>query len=335
MRRYLVTGAQGFVGRYFVSHILGRQPNAEIHGIGRSPEISDAFTHRVTWIDRLVPAPLPDTLVPSDAKRYRYTVLDIHHRQKLAAVIRELQPHVVVHLASGLRDDALASLLRINVEGTVDLLEAIVESGRDVEKIVLGSTGGVYGIPDLLPLDEQAACNPIDQYSTSKLAAEHMSRILAHRYRLPAIWARLFNLAGPGQDERHICGRFASKAAAIAEGLLPARMDVEALNTTRDFIDVRDVASALATLCECGEPGNAYNVASGCETDMKSVLDLTLQAAGLTGRVEIENAAKRVVDIPRHFASVEKLRGLAFHCAYSLRDTVADTVAYYRMRGRA
>src|SRR5262249_12412376 len=140
--------------------------------------------------------------------------------------------------------------------------------------------------------------------------AEHMSRILAHRHQLPVIWARLFNLAGPGQDERHICGRFASKAAAIAEGLLPAAMDVESLHTTRDFIDVRDVASALAALCEFGEPGNAYNVASGCETDMKSVLDLTLEAAGLAGRVEIRNTAKRVADIPRHFASAEKLTGL-------------------------
>src|ERR671927_385428 len=79
-----------------------------------------------------------------------------------------------------------------------------------------------------------------------------MAVALTRRYHIPTIWARLFNLTGPGQDERHVCGRFASQAAAIGEKELPPIIEVGPLDTTRDFIDVRDVASAVKLLVEKG-----------------------------------------------------------------------------------
>jgi GDP-4-dehydro-6-deoxy-D-mannose reductase len=217
------------------------------------------------------------------------------------------------------------------VEGTIKLLEAISESRCSVRRIVLGSTGGIYGVPEKLPIDESAPCNPIDTYSTTKLAAEHATRILAEQRRLPVVWARLFNLAGPGQDERHICGRFGSQAAAIVEGLAPPVLDVESLDTTRDFVDVRDAARALITISERGVPMSSYNVGSGHETSVRTVLDITLLAAGLTDRVTIQQRISRIADIPRHVASVARLRSLGFECQYSLDQTIRDILSYYRI----
>ena len=335
MTRYFITGAQGFVGRYLVSHILKTQPDSEIHGIGRSRGQNHSFTHFVQWAGKPVRAPLPCELPELDDRRYQYTAVSIHQTECVASRIKMFKPDVIIHLASGLRDDPLPSLLKTNVEGTVDLLDAVVQSKHRPHRILLGSTGGVYGVAGQLPLFENTACHPIDFYSSTKLAAEHVSRILARHHALPVVWARLFNLAGPGQDERHICGRFSSQVAAIAEGLSPAVMDVESLDTTRDFIDVRDVASALATICLAREPIAIYNVGSGHETAMGSVLDLALESAGLLNRVTIRQKTTRSIDIPRHVSSIDRLSGLGFECRYPLHKTIADNVDYYRTYVRA
>ena len=329
MKRYFVTGAQGFVGRYLISSILQSQKDAGVLGIGRSSCQNHSFTHCVQWACKPVQAPLPPGLTIQSG-RYEYVSVNVHRRDHIAEMLADFQPNVVVHLASGLRDDPTSSLLTTNVEGTIDLLEAVSGIKKSVEKIILGSTGGVYGVPEKLPIDEQAACNPNDFYSATKLAAEHASRIMARQCGLPVICARLFNLAGPGQDERHICGRFSSQAAAILEDLIPPVLDVESLDTTRDFIDVRDAASALITLCERGVPSSVYNVGSGNETSMQTILDITLQAADLRNRVTVRHKARRIADIPRHAASIEALRSLGFECRYPLDQTIRDVLDYYR-----
>src|SRR6185369_2381755 len=215
--------------------------------------------------------------------------VDLNDPQRMSRALAEFRPQVVIHLASALRDDPPQSLFRTNVEGTMRLIEAIAESRIDPPKLILGSSGGVYGSPSGkdLPLTEDAACRPIDLYSISKLAAEQAARALARLYNIPMIAARLFNLVGPGQDERHAGGKFASRLAAIAGDQLPRIIEVGGLATTRDFIDVRDAACALRFLVERGVAGATYNIASGIETRIDALLAMTIRTARFNGAIEI------------------------------------------------
>jgi nucleoside-diphosphate-sugar epimerase len=226
-KRYLITGAQGFVGRYLTAHLLGADDGAEVLGIGRSPRSDDRFTHAVHWGASRLAAPLPGDLNEVfRERRYRYLMIDLRQRTGLVEVIRDYQPQVVVHLAAALRDDPPESLFRVNVEGTIHLIEAIAESAIKPPKLIIGSSGGVYGLPrgGALPLGESHPCEPVDLYSISKLAAEQASEVLAQRHDISVILARLFNLVGPGQDERHACGKFVSVLAAIAVNRLPRHL---------------------------------------------------------------------------------------------------------------
>ena len=173
-------------------------------------------------------------------------------------------------------------------------------------------------------------CAPIDLYGVSKLASEHASRILTRRYGLRGVWARIFNLVGPGQEERHFCGRMTSQAAAIAAGLLPPRVEMEPLTTTRDFLDVRDAARALELLGRCGVPGATYNVASGVESPTEGVFKVILCHARLEGKVAIELKPPRPADLPRYVADVTRLGALGFIPEYSLTRSLADLLTYYR-----
>jgi GDP-4-dehydro-6-deoxy-D-mannose reductase len=238
---------------------------------------------------------------------------------------------VLIHLASGLRDDPPDYLFRLNVEGTIHLIEAIKEAGIEAPRLIIGSTGGVYGNPgeDGVPIKESASCVPADLYSASKLASEHASRILATQYQIPTIWARLFNLVGAGLDERHACARFASTVAAIVKKELPPVIKVGRLDTTRDFIDVRDVAYALELLAEKGTPGEIYNVGSGTESSIRSVLDTLLSLACLEDSVKVEHTESRVNDTARHFADIGRLESFGFRPTYDLRQSLEQLLLYY------
>jgi nucleoside-diphosphate-sugar epimerase len=328
MKRYLVTGAQGFIGRYFIARLLKTHESIEILGIGRSPRQNNAFTHSIQWKGRRIPAPLPKSFDVLAAKRYQYVPLSLHRRDSLLTVLRGFRPEVVVHLASGSREHSPLLSFRANVDGTIHLLEAIAGACITPERIVIGSTAGVYGLSAELPLIEDAPCNPVDLYSTSRLAAEHASRVLSRQYGLPMAWARFFDLVGPGQDDRQTCGRLIAQAAAILNGHAPPVIDVDSLEATHDVIDVRDAATALACIAENGVPGAVYNVAAGIETSVRATLESTLRVAGLNGRVLLREKPPRS-EVPRRFASTLRLRALGFACEYRLGQSVEDAFEYY------
>lgn len=330
--KVLVTGAQGFVGRYLIARLLGDPSTEAVRGVGRSPDSRATFTHDVAWGSTRVRAPLPRDVAGSLADpRYRYESLDLSDVARFEALLREFEPDAVINMASGLRDDAARHLYETNVLGAIALLETIARAAPGVRLIVLGSSGGVYGNagPDGTPIAEDARCEPADLYCASKLASEHATRIVADRLDLPVVWTRMFNLVGPGQDERHVAGRFAAQACAIARGLSPPRMVVGNLASTRDFVDIRDVADAVALIAARGQAGEAYNVASGVETSVRDVLDASLRAAGIVDTVSFETLPPRPHDIPRHVADIGRLRRMGFTPSRDIRTSVGEVVSYY------
>lgn len=329
MKRILITGAQGFLGRYLVRALDRSGMTIEMLGLGRSPASEHCFTHRLDWLGHNRPAPLPHDPDGPIRSPYCYRQVDICNQSALVALFSEFQPHWVFHLASGLRDDSPAGLCRTNVEGSTVLTQALVDAGCRPEKVVYGSSGSVYGVPRQLPLDEDAATEPCNLYGITKLAGERSSRLLTDQNELPAVWARLFNLVGPGQDERHVCGYFAGSLAHMLTSARARRMSVGPLTATRDFIDVRDAARALVLLASAGQPGQTYNIASGYEVAISEVLASLLQHAGLTDQVRIDEAPARAGDVARHVADVKRLKRIGFAPQMSLHRSLHDLLNYY------
>jgi nucleoside-diphosphate-sugar epimerase len=328
--RVFISGAQGFVGRYLVAHWLKADPEAEILGVGRSAFMPEAFTHTVHRGDLEVLAPLPQNLRTGNGDRYHYLSVDIRRKSEIRRILREFDPDVVVNLASFLRGGSIEQYLQTNVEGIVAVVEAIVESRIEVTKLLIASTGGVYGAPaDAdLPLKETTACTPVDFYAASKLAAEHVSRILVNQHQIPTVWARLFNLIGAGQQEIHVCGRLATQIAAIISGTSPPLIRVGSLEATRDFVDIRDVAAGLEFLTREGRSGEIYNLGSGQETSIGAVLETFFNVSGLS-RTRIERVEEQHPTIPRHFAAIDRLRALGFQGKHDLKQSVGTLLDYY------
>lgn len=331
-RRFLVTGAQGFLGRHVVQALLTSYPRAQVLGIGRSPYAPDFFTHSLRWAGRSLRARVPAYLRSTvDLARYHYEALDLCSGAATEKVVCEFEPEVVFHLASGLKGDPVDYLMRNGVEGTVRLLEALGRLNKSQVRFLYSSSCGIYGqVPEhLLPIREDVAASPTDLYSVSKLASEYACRILCEKNGIAGVYARLFNLVGPGQDERHVCGRLAAQVAAISLGLQTPLLEIGDMQTTRDFIDVRDCARAIVLIAENGMPSEIYNVASGEETAIASVLCTMLGQAGLRESVTTCTSRELSGGARRHYASTARLSGLGFRPERSIRDSLGDLLKYY------
>ncbi|MFH1466114.1 MAG: NAD-dependent epimerase/dehydratase family protein [Pseudomonadota bacterium] len=331
LRRVLITGAQGFVGRFCAAHWLRLRPEAQLLGLGRSAALP-GFTHRVCWGERDLPAPLPRALVPLLASpRYRYLTQDLLDRPGLEAVLASFHPDAVVHLASALRGADPVALETSTTRATGSLLEAVAAACPQQPLVLLGSSGGVYGVPEVLPIPEQHPCAPTYPYARAKLAAEEVAREVAGRHGLPLVVARIFNPVGPGQDERHLAGRIGGQLAAIARGLAPPELSLMPLDATRDFQDVRDVAAALVRIAERGEPGSTLNVASGAKTPTSRVWEILLAAARARGAppVSVTWLPARPGDVPRHQGDVARLRSLGHIDHHPLEESLEALLDWY------
>jgi GDP-4-dehydro-6-deoxy-D-mannose reductase len=319
--RYLITGAQGLIGRDLAAHLLASDPSAIVVGIGRSPRNDFLFTHRITFRGTARPAPVPHTLANCFATaRYDYRSLALSDTDALRRIVDEVQPVIVFHLASALHSADERDLASTNIDGTTSLVRALEGSSA---RIVLGSSASVYGEPQRVPVDETHPCVPVNAYGLSKYTAERA----ALRYGRDVVIARIFNVVGPGQSEDHVCGRLASELVSAPRGR-PLTLAMGPLEPTRDFIDVRDVAAALVTIAERAAPGSVINVASGLEVSVRDLLRALVRIANV--EVTLIERGDTVAGVSRCVADVARLRQLGFHSAYPLEQSLRDLVEWYQ-----
>ncbi|MFY9859341.1 MAG: GDP-mannose 4,6-dehydratase, partial [Candidatus Cybelea sp.] len=304
-------------------------PHHRVVGIGRSPENDTHFTHCVSWGHSRCRAPLPSALVIPDKSRYQYYVCSLNDNMELKKIAVSHQPRIVFNLAAALRDAAPTQLIETNVIGTINLLNVLGLIG-DKPRLVLGSSGSVYGGNNSPRCRESDRCSPSEPYAVSKLASEQCATVLASSLNVDLVISRIFNIAGPGQDERHVCGMFAAQSVAVLTGAREPQIAVGDLTPARDFIDVRDVAEALVAVARFGAGGAIYNVASGFECVIGTILEKILKIAGVFGKVKVEQRYARRHDVSRQRADVRLLRSLGYRPQYTMDATLRDVVDYYK-----
>ena len=177
MTNVLVTGGAGYIG----SHCCKALARA-----GYTPITYDNLIYGHEWAVKWGPLEKGDIL---DASR-------------LSEVIAAYSPSAVVHFAAfayvGESVEDPAKYYRNNVVGTLTLLDAMRHNG--VNKIVFSSTCATYGVPDTVPISEDAPQNPINPYGASKLMIERILGDYGNAYGLRSVSLRYFNAAGADPD---------------------------------------------------------------------------------------------------------------------------------------
>jgi len=218
----------------------------------------------------------------------------------------------------------------VNFNGTWNVLRALRASTFAGRLLFVGS-GDCYGAvrEDELPIVETQPLRPRSPYAVSKLAAEALCYQWSQTESFDIVMARAFNHFGPGQDARFAIASFARQIARIRNGRSSPHIITGDLSVTRDLTDVRDVISAYIVLLEKGRPGEAYNVASGCERRLSNVLDEMLAIADVDVEVVVDPAHVRAGEQRRAVADVHKIASdtgwaATIPLARSLADVLDD-----------
>jgi UDP-glucuronate 4-epimerase len=322
MTRALVTGAAGFIGSTFCRAAVAR--GWTVVGLDNmSGYYNPAFKEARV-------ASLPTGAV-------RFVRMDVQETDRLTALVREMGPDVVVHLAAqaGVRRSLVEPEIYVgaNVAGMLGVLEACRHG--DVPHLVYASSSSVYGERRdgaFRPTDRTD--EPVSLYAATKKSGELMAWTYSHLFGLPVTTLRLFTVYGPwGRPDMAYFGF----AEAIRKGE-PVRLFNEG-NVKRDFTFVDDVVDGIVRACTLpptkgneapgeGAPYRLLNIGYGRPEPVSNMVDLLEKALGKSVNRILVPA--QLGDVTETFADISETRRiLGFEPTVSLAEGIPRFASWY------
>ena len=306
--RILVTGASGFVGCHLLKAVKALPADTEVLATSRfashHPEFGVIEQLNVT-----------NEIAVEDAIR-RFTPTHVVHLAGMTAIpVAMANPDAAWHL---------------HLFGTLNIAQAILKYAPECFLIYAG-TGQVYGASAEQgeALDEMKLLAPLDTYTSSKAAADLALGAMA-RHGLRCVRFRPFNHIGPGQSEDFVISSFAMQLARIKQRHQAPLLRVGNLSVHRDFVDVRDIASAYRmaiTKSDGIASGTIFNLASGVPRSIQDVLKMLICLAEVSVEIETDASRLRAVDVPVFVGDATKAKAmLGWHPAYRFEDTLREIV---------
>ena len=302
--RALITGSQGFVGKYLRREL--EENGYEVLGIDLQAG--------------------PDTILA-----------DLLAPEQMKEVVSQTKPNAVFHLA-GQADVARSwkipqKTMEINVIAAVNLMEAVRAFDPSMRMVLVGSSDqyGNLGEEGRL-VSETLETHPQTPYAVSKKAQEEMARVYVRAYGMNICMTRSFNHGGAGQRLGFLIPDFASGIVKVERGEAKS-LKVGSLTSRRDFTHVRDVVRAYRMIAEKGKPGEVYNVGSGVTYSAQEILDKLCEMAVCPIPVEQDPTRMRPSDTPVICCDHTKLTvDTGWEPQIPLEDILSDTLRCWRGR---
>ena len=312
--RVLITGITGFVGSHLAERLVA--DGHEVHGIAFEPP--------------------PHANLVAIARDVRIHHADLVDADTLREAVAAARPDTLIHLAgqaipSLAQRDARATV-QVNVVGTANVLAAL--EARPGTHLIYASSADVYGVPERIPVDEDAPLRPTNVYAASKAAAEALVREFGDRRDHPTVILRPANTNGPRQHPGLAASAFAKQIAEAEAGHAPPLIKHGRLDAQRDFIDVRDVAAAyVAAMALAPERTETYNVGTGEPVTVERILQTLVRLSRVPVHTEVDPERVREGD-----ATVLALDASRFMARAGWRPTVplerslGDTLDHWRVQ---
>ena len=276
MVRYLVTGANGFIGSSFIKYLKCARPKVEVMGVSKKGSSVDGIEH---------------------------IELDLASSSAISN-IKKIEPDRIFHLAGAPKAQDWDVLLSANVATTINVLEAAKEL-VGVKVFVIGSAA-VYGVPKRMPVEEDMKQNPLTRYALSMACRQTIIRGFASMgcYVTEGI---LFNPLGPGIGPEHAPGAFIQQIEEITtekrNEIIVGNIDVK-----RDFIDNEDACRAFVDISERGKSGESYNVCSGRSHLLRELLQLIMDERKVKAKIRYDPRIVRKNEVKDIYGSNEKIK---------------------------
>jgi UDP-glucose 4-epimerase len=290
MKKAVVTGAAGFLGRNTLKYLLD---------IGYCCSSMEFPNHRPNSLDRVLS-------------------ISWSEREKQLA---DFQPDLCIHAAGSGSVPFSFQNPCLDFQSNTILVYEVLESLKRAApncKFILLSSAAVYGNPSCLPIAEDSPLRPISPYGFHKSQAEMICNQFSALYGMTAYVVRIFSAYGAGLNKQ-VVWEMASQVINRGEIVLKGTG-----HETRDFVHVNDVVRGLVQLAEHGPDGfGVYNLASGNQTSLLDVAEIFCSVNGK--RLPIRCEGNQRVGDPIHWkADIGKMKSLGYLPQISLENGIAE-----------
>ncbi len=340
--RVLITGVTGMAGSHLAEYVLANHPDATVFGTYRWRSKLDNL-EELGRAGRLNPLQ-PNALASGDLAQFvqpgalNLVECDLLDPWSMRALINAVRPDRVFHLAAQSFVPASwsqpAQSMRVNVEGQINLFEAIRQADIDPLIHIAGSSEQ-YGLvqEDETPIKESNPLRPLSPYAVSKVTQELLAYQYHQSYRLRALTTRAFNHTGPRRGHLFVTSTFALQIAEIEAGLREPVIRVGDLTSKRDWTDVRDTVRGYWLALEYGSPGEVYNIGSGTTREVGEMLKLLLCLSNVEVEVRQDPSRMRPSDVKLLWADTTKFReATGWEPRIPFEQTMQDLLNYWRAR---
>ena len=288
---FLVTGGAGFIGSHVCEQLL-----RDGHAVWSFDDLNSFYAPDLKRRN------LRD--IQSLAKPFEFIQGDITDRTAVEELFSSAKFDQIIHLAAraGVRPSLEEPALyqRVNVEGTVNILEAARLHG--VKKLIIASSSSVYGVNSKVPFAESdPICSAISPYAASKLACEALGHVYHHVYGLDIVMLRFFTVYGPRQRPDLAIRKFATLIQA--DKAIPVFGDG---STSRDYTYITDI---LAGIIACTKKEFGYEIFNLGESEtvkLSRLIELLENALGK--KAVLDRKPPQPGDVPLTCADISKAR---------------------------
>src|ERR1043165_5957645 len=311
---FLVTGGAGFIGSHVCERLLQMG-----HSVWALDDLNAFYD----------PALKQRNLNALEAlgKPFTFVKGDITYRPVLDRLFKAVRFDQVIHLAAraGVRPSLAEPALyqRVNVEGTVRLLEAARLA--KVKKITIASSSSVYGVNSEVPFSEDDPIfSAISPYAASKLACEALGHVYHHVYGMDVVMLRFFTVYGPRQRPDLAIHKFAHLIRAGKA--IPMFGDG---TSARDYTYVTDIVDGVMAVSHKEFGYQIFNLGESQTVRLSYLIKLLEEALGK--KAIIDHQPSQPGDVPITYATIGKARSLlGYSPGIKIEQGIALFVDWFR-----
>ena len=313
---FLVTGGAGFIGSHVCERLL--QDGQAVWAFDNLNDFYDPSIKRHNL-----------RVLQSLAKPFEFIHGDVTDCAALEEVFSSVKFDQIIHLAAraGVRPSIAEPALyqRVNVEGTVNVLEAA--RAHAVKKITIASSSSVYGMNAKVPFSEKDPIfSAISPYAASKLSCEALGHVWQHLHGMDVVILRFFTVYGPRQRPDLAIYKFASLISAGKS--IPVFGDG---NTARDYTYVADT---LEGIIACTKREFGFEIFNLGESETVTLSRLIALLEGALGKKAIIDwQPMQPGDVPITYADISKARArLGYHPRVKIDQGIPLFVEWFKQR---
>lgn len=302
--KVLITGGAGFIGSHVAQYYHDKSYDVYV-----LDNLSSGYRENIPFIDN-----------------NHFFKVDICESENIKAIIEDYKFEIIIHLAAIVSVvDTVNNPIKsneVNINATVNLLEANRLYNTNLQKFVFASSAAIYGNNPNLPKTTESVVQSESPYAIQKYSGEQYTKLYNHLYNLPTTALRFFNIYGPKQDPK-------SQYSGVISIMKNKFENDEVFtffgdgNQTRDFVYVKDLVNAISLIVRTTYTnGQVFNVGNGDKTSLKDIFNTFNSHFNKTIDYKFEDARKG--DVKHSFADITPLKNIGFEPQYNINSGLKE-----------